>query len=119
MESKFNVGKQTRKEVLGQEHLDKVEKGISDLDASFQKFITEYAWGSVWAGSELSKRERSLLTLAILASQGSFEELKLHIKACKNTKTSPEEMIEAMMHVAIYAGLPKANTAIRLIKEII
>ena len=117
MGSKFNVGMETRKLVLGKEYLDKVKEGISPLDASFQEFITEYAWGNVWSSPNLSKRERSMLTLAILASQGSHEEFKMHIKACKNTQTSLQDMIETMMHVAIYAGLPKANSAIKLIKE--
>ena len=117
MDSKINRGLQTRKSVLGQEHLDKVRASTTALDESFQEFITEYAWGKVWSNSKLSKRERSMLTLVILASQGSYEEFKLHVKASKNTKTSAEDMIEAMMHVAVYAGVPKANSAIKIIKE--
>ena len=117
MNSKIKLGMKTRKSVLGKDHLDKVSKNVTDLDKPFQEFITEYAWGNVWSSPKLSKRERSMLTLVILASQGSYEEFKLHVKACKNTETSPDDMIEAMMHVAIYAGLPKANSAIKLIKE--
>ena len=117
MKSKFDIGLEMRKAILGKDHLDKVNKSISELDKDFQKFITEYAWGDVWSNPKLSKRERSMLTLAILASQGNHDELKLHIAACKNTGTSPGDMIATMMHVAIYAGLPKANLAIKLIKE--
>ena len=117
MKSKFDIGLETRKAILGTDHVDKVTKNISESDKHFQKFITEYAWGDVWSDPQLSKRERSMLTIAILASQGNHEELKLHIAACKNTGTSLGDMIATMMHVAIYAGLPKANSAIRLIKE--
>ena len=101
MKSRFDIGLETRKAILGKDHLDKVKKNISELDKDFQKFITEYAWGDVWSDPKLSKRERSMLTLAILASQGNHEELKLHIAACKNTGTSPGDMIATMMHVAI------------------
>ena len=117
MNSKFDIGVETGKPILGKDQLDKVKKSISELVKDFQKFIPEYAWGDVWSDPKLSKRERSMLTLAILASQGNHEELKLHIAACKNTGTSPGDMIATMMHVAIYAGLPKANLAIKLIKE--
>ncbi len=117
MKSKFKLGMKHRELVLGKDHIKNVKENTSDLDASFQEFITEYAWGNIWSDPKLSKRERSMLTLAILASQGNYDEFKLHVRACKNTKTSPEDMIRVMMHVAIYAGLPKANAAIKLIKE--
>ncbi len=117
MNKKFKKGILTRKEVLGSEYLKKVKKNISKVDKTFQQFITKYVWGSVWSNDNLSKRERSMITLAILASQGNFDELKLHLKACKNTKTSANDIIEVMMHVGIYAGIPKANTAFKLIKE--
>ena len=74
-------------------------------------------FSAFFSNDNISKRERSMLTIAILASQGNLDELKLHLQACKNTNTSPDDLIEVMMHVAIYSGIPKANTAIKLVKE--
>ena len=117
MSIKFEKGMKTREAVLGSGYLDKVKENISKFDKNFQKLITEYVWGSIWSNDNISKRERSMLTIAILASQGNLDELKLHLQACKNTNTSTDDLIEVMMHVAIYSGIPKANTAIKLIKE--
>lgn len=114
---KYLNGISLRKEVLGADYVNRAERVKTDLDARFQELITESAWGSVWASKVLSKRERSLITLALLASLGQDNELILHVKACQNTGASDEEIIEAMMHVAIYCGVPKANHAIKLIKK--
>jgi 4-carboxymuconolactone decarboxylase len=75
------------------------------------------AWGSVWSRPGLTPRERSLVTLALLAGLGNFEELKLHTRATANTGASPEDIAEAMLHVAVYAGVPRANHAFKVIKE--
>jgi 4-carboxymuconolactone decarboxylase len=107
----------TRRKVLGDAHVDRAEAGKTALDADFQAFITETAWGSVWSRPGLTPRERSLVTLALLAGLGNFEELKLHTRATANTGASPEDIAEAMLHVAVYAGVPRANHAFKVIKE--
>ncbi|HET7413041.1 MAG TPA: carboxymuconolactone decarboxylase family protein, partial [Pararhizobium sp.] len=88
------------------------------FDAPFQELITEAAWGHVWSRPDLTRRERSLLTIAILAARGREEELILHTRATANTGASEEDVREALMHVAIYAGVPAANTAFRIVKQV-
>ena len=100
----------TRKAVLGANYLNSVKKNITKFDKQFQQFITEYEWENVWSNDNLTKREINHY-IGILASQGNLDEFKLHLKACKNTKTSPSDIMEVMMHVAVYAGIPRANSA--------
>jgi 4-carboxymuconolactone decarboxylase len=106
-----------RRRVLGDAHVDRAEAAKTALDADFQAFITEGAWGSVWARPQLSLRERSIVTLALLAALGNFEELAMHTRATTNTGATPEDVREAMLHVAVYAGVPRANHAFKIIKE--
>ena len=89
----------------------------TEFDAAFQQMITESAWGTLWAGAGITRRERSMLTLALLAATGNFQEIPMHIRATANTGASPQDVAEAFQHVAIYAGVPKANHAIKLAKE--
>ena len=117
MPDRFDTGMAIRREVLGDEHVDRAEANKSDFDAPFQSMITEGAWGTLWADDTISRRDRSLLTLALLAATGNFEEIPMHIRASRNTGASPDEILQAFMHVAIYAGVPKANHAIKLAKE--
>ena len=117
MPDRFDTGMAIRREVLGDAHVDRAEANKSDFDAPFQTMITEGAWGTLWAYDTISRRDRSLLTLALLAATGNFEEIPMHIRASRNTGASPDEILQAFMHVAIYAGVPKANHAIKLAKE--
>lgn len=117
MTDRYTVGMQTRRAVLGNAHVDRVEAGKTEFDQAFQTLITEAAWGTVWSGSGISLRERSMLTLALLAATGNFEEIPMHIRATANTGASKQDIIEAFQHVAIYAGVPKANHAIKLAKQ--
>ncbi|WP_246399600.1 4-carboxymuconolactone decarboxylase [Amaricoccus macauensis] len=107
----------TRRSVLGDAHVDRAEKAKTPFDEPFQTLITESAWGSVWSRPDISKRDRSLITLALLAALGQWDEVAMHVRATKNTGATPAEVREAMMHVAIYAGVPAANHALKLIKE--
>lgn len=109
-------GMATRRAVLGDAHVDRAEAAKTDFDESFQTLITEGAWGTVWADDTISRRERSMLTLALLAATGNFEEIPMHIRATANTGASKEDVIQAFLHVAVYAGVPKANHAIKLAK---
>ena len=106
----------TRRSVLGDAHVDRAEAATSDFDAPFQTFITEGAWGSVWSRPDLSRRERSLITLALLAALGNHDEVAMHVRATANTGATPQDVREAMLHVAVYAGVPRANHALRIIK---
>lgn len=116
MNDRYETGMATRRAVLGDAHVDRAEAAKSDFDLPFQTLITEAAWGAVWADESISRRERSMLTLALLAATGNFEEIPMHIRATANTGASKEDVMQAFLHVAIYAGVPKANHAIKLAK---
>ncbi|WP_439119709.1 4-carboxymuconolactone decarboxylase [Marivita sp.] len=117
MSDRFDQGMKTRREVLGDAHVDRAEAAKTDFDLPFQTLITEGAWGTVWSSDGISRRERSMLTLALLAATGNFEEIPMHIRATARTGASKQDVIEAFQHVAIYAGVPKANHAIKLAKQ--
>lgn len=110
-------GEAMRRRVLGDAHVDRAEAATTKLDAPFQALITEAAWGHVWGRDTISPRERSMLTIALLAGLGNDHELAMHIRATRNTGATPQDVIEALLHVAIYAGVPRANHAIRIAKE--
>ncbi|HLI09156.1 MAG TPA: 4-carboxymuconolactone decarboxylase [Ktedonobacteraceae bacterium] len=116
-ESRFDRGMQVRREVLGSEHVERAMGRATGFDADFQQFITEMAWGSVWARPGLDRRTRSLITIAILAALGR-EELALHLRASQNIGVDPQEIAEALLHVAVYAGVPAANTAFSTAKQV-
>ena len=115
-ETKFDKGMAVRRAVLGDAHVDRAQSATTDLDADFQRFITESAWGSIWAREHLTRRERSMLTIAMLAALGHLEELTLHLRATENTGTSMQDVKEVLMQVAVYAGVPAANAAYRVAK---
>lgn len=116
---RYNQGMQTRRSVLGPAHVERAEAAKTPFDAPFQDLITEAAWGHVWSRDTITKRERSMITLALLAGLGNFEELALHTRATANTGASRDDIMEAMLHVAIYAGVPRANHAIKVIKQVL
>ncbi len=116
MSERHDKGMSIRRRVLGDAHVDRAEAAKTDFDASFQEMITEGAWGTVWARDTIPLRERSMLTIALLAATGNFEEIPMHIRATRNTGASEADVIEALLHVAVYAGVPKANHAIKLAK---
>ena len=110
-------GKATRRRVLGDAHVDRAEAAMDGFDAPFQSMITEAAWGHVWSRDTITDRDRSMLTIALLAGLGNDAELALHLRATANTGASREDVLEALLHVAIYAGVPRANHAIAIAKE--
>jgi 4-carboxymuconolactone decarboxylase len=116
-EDRYELGMKTRRSVLGDAHVDRAEASKTGLDADFQAFVTEGAWGSVWARPGLSLRERSIVTLALLAALGNHDELALHVRATARTGASPQDLLEAMLHVAVYGGVPRANHALKIIKQ--
>ena len=110
-------GMKVRRKVLGDAHVDGAEAGKTAFDAPFQALITEAAWGTVWSGPHWTLRERSMVTIALMAALGHDDELAMHIRAARNTGASMDDVREAIMHVAIYAGLPAANQAIKVAKR--
>lgn len=116
MSKRYDDGMSTRRKVLGDAHVDRAEAGKTAFDVPFQTMITECAWGTLWSDPTIPPRERSMLTLALLAATGNFEEIPMHIRATRNTGASKEEVMQAFLHVAVYAGVPKANHAIKLAK---
>ncbi len=111
------AGMTIRRGVLGAAHVDKAQASMTPLDQPFQSLITTGAWGQVWSSPAISARERSMLTLALLAATGSFEEIPMHIRATLRTGTTERDITEAFQHVAIYAGVPRANHALKLAKR--
>jgi len=118
MPNKSEIGRAVRCRVLGEDHVARAEVAQGDLDADFQALITEGAWGTVWASDAISLRERSMLTLAILAATGNFDEIAMHVRATARTGATARDLAETFQHVAIYAGVPRANRALKIAKQV-
>ncbi len=115
-DDRYDTGMRIRRSVLGDAHVDRASQAVTPFDEDFQRFITEGAWGSVWSRPGLTKRERSLITIALLAALGHHDEVAMHVRATANTGATPDDVKEAMLHVAVYAGVPAANAAIKVAK---
>ncbi|NRP88208.1 4-carboxymuconolactone decarboxylase [Rhizobium lusitanum] len=115
---RYLQGMATRRAVLGDGHVDRAQQGVTEFDRPFQELITEAAWGHVWSRPTLSRRERSIVTIALLAALGQDEEVAMHVRATSNTGATRDDIREALLHVAIYAGVPAANHAIKIAKQV-
>lgn len=115
---RYVQGLVTRRSVLGDAHVDRAQSSRTDFDEPFQELITEAAWGNVWSRPQWTKRERSMVTIALLAALGQDEEVAMHIRATANTGATEDDVREALLHVAIYAGVPAANHAFKIAKAI-
>ena len=115
---RYRQGMVTRRAVLGDSHVDRASSATTTFDQPFLELITESAWGTVWSRPGWSKRERSMVTIALLAALGHDEEVAMHVRATVNTGASREDIAEALLHVAIYAGVPAANRAIKIAKHV-
>jgi len=109
-ETSYDAGMKVRRQVLGDAHVDRAQARTTAFDAPFQEFITNGAWGGVC--------ERSMLTIALLAALGHHDELAMHIRATANTGATAEDIREALLHVAVYAGVPAANAAFAIAKQV-
>lgn len=118
MSKTFDDGMKKRRSILGNAHVDRAETNKTDFDEGFQEFITRYAWGEVWQGDALSVKERHFITLAMMAALGKEHEFAMHVRATKQTGVTQEELADILKTVAIYAGLPSANTAFGLAKKV-
>ncbi|MEX2652360.1 MAG: 4-carboxymuconolactone decarboxylase [Acidimicrobiia bacterium] len=115
--SSHERGMAIRRQVLGADHVDRALAATTDLDADFQAWITDNVWGYLWTRPEIDLRDRSMVTIAILGAL-NHEELELHLRAARNTGVRPEEISEVLLHVAVYAGVPAANRAFKVMKSI-
>lgn len=115
---RYQQGMATRRAVLGDGHVDRAQQGVTEFDQPFQELITEAAWGHVWSRPTLSWRERSIVTIALLAALGQDDEVAMHVRATRNTGATRDDICEALLHVAIYAGVPAANHAIKIAKQV-
>jgi 4-carboxymuconolactone decarboxylase len=113
-EDSRKTGRKTRTEVLGTAYVAKSDAKRNAFNADFLDFITEGAWGSVWSRPGLTRRERSLITIALLAALGHDEEVAMHVRATANTGATADDIKEALLHVAVYAGVPAANRAVKI-----
>jgi 4-carboxymuconolactone decarboxylase len=112
-------GMTVRREVLGDEHVDAARAATTPFTEPFQDFITRCAWGSVWARDGLDRRTRSCLTLALLTALGRESELEMHVRAARRNGVTPEEIGEVLLHTAIYAGVPAANSAFAIAQRVL
>ena len=104
--------------MLGDAHVDTAEAGTTDFDRPFQDFITDAAWGQLWSRPQWGMRDRSIVTLAILAALGHDEEVAMHVRATARTGATRDDICEAFLHVAVYAGVPAANRAFKIAKQV-
>ena len=111
------AGRKTRTAVLGKSYVAASDANRNDFNADFLDFITEGAWGSVWSRPGLTRRERSMITIALLAALGHYDEVAMHVRATANTGATAEDIKEALLHVAVYAGVPAANHAFKIAKK--
>jgi 3-oxoadipate enol-lactonase/4-carboxymuconolactone decarboxylase len=116
---RYDAGMAVRREVLGDEHVDRASAGATDLTREFQSFITEYAWGEIWTRPGLDRRSRSMITLTAMIARGHHEELALHLHAALRNGLTVEEIKEVILQSAIYCGVPDANTAFRIAQQVI
>ena len=119
MTSATNDGMQTRREVLGDEHVDRAIASTTEFTAPFQDLITRYAWGEIWTRPGLSRPERSMITLAMLAALRQEEELAMHVKAAVRNGLTQEQIQEVLLQVAVYAGVPAANRAFAVAAQVL
>ena len=117
-DDRYEQGLRIRREVLGDEHVDRSLANQTAFDGDFQRYITETAWGSVWIRDGLDRQTRHLLTIAILAALGRDHELALHLRATRNTGVTPTQIAEVFHQVAVYAGVPAANNAFAIAKTV-
>lgn len=110
----MQAGVKVRREVLGDEHVDRSDAGRTSFNADFQDLLTRYAWGDVWTRPGLDRRTRSCITVAMLVALGRDDELALHLRGALNNGVSVQEIKEVLLQAAVYCGIPAANTAFRV-----
>ena len=117
--SDYEDGMRIRREVLGDEYVDRATGDATPLTAPFQEFMTRYAWGGVWSRPGLDRRTRSAITLATLTALGREHELELHVRAALRNGLTAEEIGEVLLHTSVYAGVPAANAAFAVARRVV
>jgi 4-carboxymuconolactone decarboxylase len=112
-------GMKTRREVLGDEHVDAAIERTTELTADFQDLITRYAWGEIWSRPGLDRRTRSCMTLVALVALNRMDELAMHVRAARRNGLTPDEIKEVLLHCAIYCGVPAANAAFAVAQRVL
>ena len=112
-------GMAVRREVLGDEHVDRAVAATTPFTSPFQDFITRYAWGEVWSRPGLTRPERSMITLTALVMLGQDEELAMHVRAARRNGLTVAQIQEVLLHSAVYAGLPAANRAFAIAQRVL
>jgi 4-carboxymuconolactone decarboxylase len=118
-DEEYDEGMRIRREVLGDEYVDRAIEGTTPFNSAFQELITRHAWGSVWSRPGLDRRTRSALTIALLTALGQLEELRLHVRAALRNGLTAEEIGEVLIHTAVYAGVPAANAAFKVAQDVL
>jgi 4-carboxymuconolactone decarboxylase len=113
------TGMQTRREVLGDEHVDRAIANTTEFTAPFQDLITRYAWGDVWTRPGLTRAERSMITLTALVVLRQDEEIAMHVRAALRNGLTPSQIAEVFLHTAVYAGVPAANRAFAIARQVL
>lgn len=119
MADRLRRGMETRRQVLGDDHVDRATETTTALDDAFQEYITGAAWADVWSRPQLPRETRSLITIALVSALGHERELEMHLRAARRTGATREQIVEALLHVAVYAGVPAAHQAFRVLKRTI
>lgn len=117
-EDRHEQGMRIRREVLGDAHVDSAVANTTDFTQPFQDFITETAWGTVWAREGIDRRSRSMVTLAVLTALGRDHEIAMHVRAALTNGLTKEEVAEVLLHTSIYAGVPAANRAFAIAQQV-
>jgi 4-carboxymuconolactone decarboxylase len=117
--TRYDDGMEVRREVLGDEHVNRATANATELTREFQELITEYAWGTIWTRPGLDRRSRSLITLTALVACGHHEELALHVRAARTNGLTVDEIKETLLQTAIYCGVPASNTAFRIAQDVL
>lgn len=115
----YDEGMDVRREVLGDEHVDRAIERTTEFTAPFQDFITRYAWGAVWGRDGLDRRTRSAVTLAVLTALGREHEIAMHVRAALRNGLTAAEIGEVLLHTSVYAGVPAANRAFAIADEVL
>lgn len=118
-QQRYDNGMAVRRAVLGDQHVDRAQANVNDLNADFQNLITRYAWGEIWTRPGLPRETRSLMTICMMVALNREEELKLHIRAARNNGVSVDQIKEALLQTAIYCGLPAANAAFAVAQQVL
>ncbi|MFM7227729.1 MAG: 4-carboxymuconolactone decarboxylase [Betaproteobacteria bacterium] len=118
-QQRYDNGMAVRRAVLGDQHVDRSQANVNDLNADFQNLITRYAWGEIWTRPGLPRETRSLMTICMMVALNREEELKLHIRAARNNGVSVDQIKEALLQTAIYCGLPAANAAFAIAQQVL